>query len=541
MNDHAATARQLVETRRWDEAFDAYAAADEQREQLTTEDLRSWSVAAYLLGRIDTATEALSRSFRIDIDCGQRTNALRSGFWLVFMLMQRGDVAQAGGWITRCTRLIAEEPDGSSGHGYMLLLEGFRKTSVEHDYEDGRRAAEQAAEIGRSSADDELVALALSVVGRAALRLGDSEGGIAALDEAMLSVVSTDVSPPAAGMIYCSLIEGCEEIGDLRRAREWTEALTRWCDNQRGMLTFTGSCLVNRATILRRRGRWLDAEAEAKRAFGRLDGAADQRATGRAQYELGEVYRVSGNHEAAEEAYRKAAEWGHDPQPGYARLRLAQGRTDAAAGAIRRLIAETKQPAKRTRLLPASVEIMLAAGDLAAASTGLRELRTVAATFGTSALVAEADAAEGRMLVANGETHDAVRLLRRACESWLSIGVPYEAARTRVLIGEACRTLGDEDTALMELESARRAFEELGASDDLRRLPSLQSKKNYGLTPRELEVLRLVSTGKTNQQIADELFVAVKTIDRHVANILAKLDVRSRTAATAFAFERDLI
>jgi DNA-binding NarL/FixJ family response regulator len=365
---------------------------------------------------------------------------------------------------------------------------------------------------------------------------------MALLDEAMVAVVSGELSPIVAGTVYCSLIEACEEIAEWRRASEWTDALTRWCDRQHGMMTFTGQCLTHRAHVLRLRGAFQAAADAAHSAWERFAGGADERLSGGALYESGEVHRLRGDLVRAEEAYRRAGDQGHDPQPGFALLRLAQGRTDVAAASMRRLDAEWTSPIARTRLLPAYVEVMLAAGDVAAAGRAATELAELAGTYRTVALRADADGAQGAVLLADGDIEAALVSLRRAAEGWRSLDAPYEAARTRVLIARACRALGDADTAALELDAALRMLTELGASvDHVDRPVTPTSNMDHGLTSREFEVLRLVATGMTNQAIADELHLAVKTVDRHVANILTKLGVRTRTAATAYAYDHDLL
>ena len=543
-NPRTLDARAHARALRWDDAFAAYRTALGAGEALTSADCFLWTTAAYLVGDTDVAAEALIRAHKIDMDAGNAVAAMRSGYWLVMLLMEQRDFSQANGWIARCTSIAASEPADSPMRSGLLLLEGFRKVVADHDYEAGLRAGEQALRIGRAQDDDEVIALALNIAGRASLRLGRMESGLGYLDEAMVVVTSDDVLPPVAGRIYCSLIEGCDEIGDVRRAREWTEVLSDWCDRQHGIMTFTGSCLVNRAAILRKSGLWGKAEDEVKRACDVLRGSADERATGRALYELGEVYRVAGNESAAEDTYGRAAAWGYDPQPGLALLRLTQNRVDAAAGAMRRLAAETKHLPKRLRVLPAYVEIMVAAGAVDEASEGADELTRAAETFGTPALEAEAQMARGRVLLVTDRADEALVALRAACATWRMLDMPHKAAQTAELLGEACRDLGDYDAADMEAATARRVFAELGATADLHRMTEHDAglaATPFGLTPRETEVLRHVSAGRTNQQIADELFIAVKTVDRHVANILGKMDVPSRTAATALAIKKGLV
>jgi ATP/maltotriose-dependent transcriptional regulator MalT len=534
-----AAARRLA----WDEAYAAYVAADaDATARLDADDLQLWATAAYLLGRVDAAVDVQARAFEAHRHARNERAAARCGFWIVFILMNRGDQAQASGWLARCQHMLDGLPPDAVEHGYLLLWQAFRLAAAERAYTDARHTAEQVVDVGRRSHDDDLVALGLTVGGRAAISDGQPDDGLVSLDEAMAAAVAGALSPPIAGTVYCSLVEACEQIGEVRRAREWTDALTRWCDRQRGMLTFTGQCLTHRATILRRHGEWQAAEQQALQACERFAGAADEAATGMALYELAEVHRVRGDLAAAEDAYRQAGAWGHDPQPGLALSRLAQGHAAVAAATMRRLLDERTEPIDRLKLLPAHVTVMLAVDDASAATAAAHELAAHAATYGTDALRAAADRARGAVLIATGDASAAAGALRRALNVWRSLGAPYDAARTRVLISQACDQLGDHDTAALELDAARRTFTELGAAADLAGLAvGAGPGAAKGLTPREHEVLRLVATGMTNQAIARELFVAVKTVDRHVGNILAKLGVASRTAATAFAYEHDLL
>ena len=537
--DQVARGRAAAERRAWGEVFAAFAAADAA--SLQAEDLQSWATAAYLLGHVDTAVDAQARAFQAHRDNGNPAAAVRCGFWISFILTIRGDVAQAGGWQARCGRLLELLPADGAEHGYLLCTTAFRLATVEREYAEAQATADRVVEMGRRARDGDLMALGLNLAGRAAILDGRAADGFSRLDEAMVAVVSGELSPPVAGTVYCSLIEACEEIAEVRRAREWTDALRRWCDRQEGMVTFTGQCLTHRATILRRGGDWPAAADQAVLACERFAGSADEVATGMAVYELAEVRRVQGDLTAAEDAYRRAGEWGRDPQPGLVLLRLAQGRAEIAAATMRRLLAERTDVIERVKLLPAHVEVMLAVGDRSAAAAAAAELADHAATYGTDALHAEADHARGAVLLSEGDAGAAAVHLRRACATWRALDAPYETARTRVLISLACLQLEDHDTAELELAAARRAFTRLGAASDLAHLTASDAAPVHDLTPRQLEVLRLVATGMTNQEIAHDLYVAVKTVDRHVASILAKLRVASRTAATAFAYEHDLL
>jgi len=307
-----------------------------------------------------------------------------------------------------------------------------------------------------------------------------------------------------------------------------------------------GLCLVHRAEIMELGGGWGDALEEARRAEERLARArSNQLAAGNALYVQGEIHRLQGNFDAAEEAYREASRRGREPQPGLALLRLAQGKGEAAAAAIRRATGETSERLTRAGLLPAYVEIMLAVGDLGEARSASRELEEISAEHAGGVLAARSEHARGAVAFAEGDASAALVALREACRAWQQLDAPYEIARSRVLVGSACGALGDDDAAALELEAARSIFQQLGAAPDLARLDSLTGRAalgdTHGLTERELEVLRLVAAGKSNRDIATALVISEHTVRRHLQNIFAKLRVSSRTAAGAFAFEHDLV
>jgi DNA-binding CsgD family transcriptional regulator len=527
----------------WADAYAALSLAD-QSSSLAAEELELLATAAYLLGRVEDCLGALQRAQKLHAEAGESRRAARCAFWLAFHLGSAGELAQAGGWLARANRLLEHEPPDCTERGLLLL-----SLAVQHigagDNAAAQEVAARAAGIGRHAGDADLVALALHVQGRALVRLGRVSEAMAAFDEAMVAVVASELSPVVVGTVYCSMLEACQEILEWRRAREWTEALTAWCGKQPDMVTFSGRCLVHRAEILHLHGAWPESVEEARRAGERLAHGADSWATGGAFYRQAEVYRVLGDFTAAEDAYQQASRWGLEPQPGLALLRLAEGRTDAAQAASRRVVAEATDRLGRAKLVPAHVEIMLAVGDLQAARDAAGELTEIAESYDTLALRAVADHARGAVLLAEGDARAAVVALRGAWAAWRELEVPYEAARVRVLVGLGCRALGDEEAAAMELEAARTVFAQLGAAPDLARLEALAHPeaawKAHRLTERELQVLRLVATGATNHAIAGQLFVAEKTVDRHVSNIFTKLGVASRAAATAYAYQHRLL
>ncbi|CAN5196628.1 LuxR C-terminal-related transcriptional regulator [soil metagenome] len=449
----------------------------------------------------------------------------------------------ATGWLGRAQRLIEREGQECVEQGYMLMPVVFEHEAV-GDYEGASATAAAAAEIGERFGDADLFALAVHAQGDLLVKAGRVREGLSLLDEAMVAVTAGELSPIVTGIVYCGVILACEQVYELRRAQEWTAALARWCEQQPDLMAFTGRCMVHRAQLMQLHGAWGDALDEAGRAGRRFEQAMNQAAAASACYLRGEVHRLRGELAPAEVAYREASQLGFEPQPGWALLRLAQGNADAAAAAIRRVMGETTDRLRRASLLPAFVEIMLAVGDLGEARESCDELGDLAKEFESSMLRAMHSHGRGAVELAAGDAGAALVSLRHAAQEWQELEAPYEAARARVLVGQACQALGDEDAFALELDAARGTFEELGAALDVASVDLLAGRpeaSTHGLTPRELEVLRLVATGKSNRDIAAALVISEHTVARHVQNIFTKLGVPSRTAAGAFAFEHDLV
>jgi DNA-binding CsgD family transcriptional regulator len=534
--------RECYERRAWVDAYQSLSLAD-QSAPLNAEDLDLLAMSAYLTGRDGDYLRALERAYQAHLDAGQGIRAIRCAFWLGFRLLFRGEMGRATGWLARAQRLLEREARDCAEQGY-LLLPVVEQHLAAGDFDAAYAAATDAAETGERCGDADLIACARHQQGRVRLQQGQVETGLALLDETMVAVTAGELSPLVTGLMYCSVIEACQQVYALDRAREWTAALARWCDGQPEMIAFSGVCRVHRAEVMQLGGAWPDAIVEAQRACERSQGISHQVAAA-AFYQKAEIHRLKGEFTAAEEAYRSVSQLGSEPQPGLALLREAQGRTDTAAAAVRRAVSATTDRFKRMRLLPAYVEIMLAAGDVQEARNACRELGEIAVSFATGVLGAMAAHARGAVELADGDAQAALGSLRGAFEVWQRVEAPYAAARVRVLIGMACRALGDEEGAGLELAAARSVFEQLGAAPDLARIDTLAKgalpQHPHRLTPRELQVLRLIAAGKTNKAIAAELFLSEKTVDRHVSNIFTKLDVPSRAAATAFAYEHKLI
>jgi ATP/maltotriose-dependent transcriptional regulator MalT len=453
-------------------------------------------------------------------------------------LAYRGSAGPASGWLGRAQRLLETWPEETAEHGLLLIPLAFRHETA-GDYEEAATVAHKSAAIGERFGDREVFALALHLEGHMLIRAGHLREGLALMDEAMVAATTHDVWPFVVGIVYCGVIIACQDAFEVSRARQWTRALTAWKDQQPELVAFTGRCLIHRAELLQLGGSWADALEEARLARERFSETKNP-AAGMASYREAELLRLQGEFEAAEKAYGEASRFGWEPQPGLAQLRLAQGRVDAALAAVRRASAEIMEPLKRAALLPAHVEVALAAGELDEARTACVELEELAAKYESAMLGALVAHARGAVSLAEGDPHAALSALREAQQVWLELDAPYEVARTRALVAQACSALGDEEAAALELASARAIFERLGAARDLARLDA-RARPLHGLSRRELEVLRLVAGGKSNREIASTLVISEHTVARHLQNMYAKLGLSSRAAATAFAFEHDLV
>ena len=535
--DELLQARDAFNRRDWALAFDRLRGSGD----LSPEDTMALATSAYLLGNVDEAVRALQAGYQDRIRNGDSLGAVRFASWLGLLLNVRGEVAVGGGWVARAQRLLDTEPEDIVERGYLLAHEFYQHLG-RGDFARAGETAVHIVETGRRFSEPDLVAQGLMCQGRMTIYSGRVPEGLALLDEAMVGISAGEVSPIIAGMVYCSMIEACQEVSDFSRAASWTSALTRWCEAQPGLVPYTGQCSLHRGQIMRLRGAYDEALAEfalAQRRY-QLEGTAAPAAL--ALTEQGDVLRIRGKLDEAEEAYRQAAEFGFEPQPGLALSWLARGRTTAAVTAIHRLLAEAGGPVQRSRLLPAAVEILVAAQLLDQARRRSDELSEIASAFGISALWAMTAYAYAAVELASGETEDALGHGRESGRLWSDIGSPYEASRARVLVARALRELGDEDSATAELAVAGHGFADVGAAPGVQQVDKLLGRaRPGGLTEREIEVLRLVAAGRSNPDIAHALVLSPKTVERHLSNIFTKLDVPSRTAAAAYAHEHGLM
>lgn len=538
--DHA---RAAFSNHAWLDAYAAFAAIDAQT-PLEAEDLERLSTAAYLVGRDEASASARARAHAAYLERGDPIGAAGAAFWLAFSIIDNpAQRAQAAGWLARARRLLDGVHRPCPELGWVLCATGYIRVT-ERDVAGAREAFSEAADIGARFHNGDLIALARHGQGRCLLALGETGRGLALLDEVMVAVTSGEIGPIVSGVVYCSVISACHDLFDWRRAQEWTMALQAWCASQPDLVPFRGHCLIRRSELLQLHGEWVEAVEEAKRACERASEGARRPELGAAYYQLAELHRLRGNLASAEESYRLASQAGRKPYPGFALLRLAQGQADAADASIRLVLQEAREARARVPLLRAAVEIKLALQNVDEARMAAEELATLAGQLDSIFLRAVSAQASGELALVQGDAATALNHFHTAFASWQELDARFEIARLRVSMGLACRKLGDREGAQLELEAAQEMFERLGAAHDASRVAALMNEPppaSGGLTGREVEVLRLIATGATNRTIAARLGISEKTVARHISNIFTKLDLPSRAAATAYAYEHRLV
>jgi DNA-binding CsgD family transcriptional regulator len=532
-------ARQAYAGHRWDVACERFATAAADAE-LVIDDLAAYADAAWWLGRTDESLELSEQLYRRCLQDDQAPAAARLAVEIGFLWLLRGEEQIGSGWISRAHRLLADAPEGPE-HGYLRYLEVLEALGSSR-LEDARTVARDMQALASTYHDVTLGAIALVLEGVATVRSGDVVRGLALCDEAMLPVRAGDVVPSWAGNLYCQVMGLCFELGDLERARAWTEATERWCDQFSNAAMFTGICRVHRAQLCHLEGDWAGAEARAAQACRDL---ADMNVAvvAAGHYEIGELRRVRGDDAGAEQAFRRAHDLGRDPQPGWALLRLAQGEPAAARASLAASLAATDQPLDRVPLLAALAEVADALEDAALAGTVAEELTGIVTTYSTPGFRARAATAAGVAHLLAGRPGKALVALRDACLAWRELRCRYEIARTQARVSGALDAVGDREGASREREQAAATFEELGARRDLAALEDAARPPSApgGLSEREVEVLRLVAAGKSNRDIAGELSITANTAANHVKNILAKTGAANRTEAAAYAMRHGLV
>ncbi len=525
---------------RWEDAFRLLSDADAEH-LLGGDDLERLGRAAYMLGLDDDYVTALERAHRAHVDAGLTPAAARCTWWIGHSHLFRGQPGRAEGWFATGERILSSWPHECVEHGYLLIPRWLRQMSA-GEWAECLATADAAGDIGERYGDLDLTWLARDDQARALVKLGRLAEAMRLVDELLVTVEAGALSPVVTGIVLCNTVDFLREATELRHAREWTDALTAWCEQRPQMVAHLGLCLVHGAELSHLGGDPAGALEQARRAAKSYpNGALNRVALGKAYYCQAEIHRLQGRLREADDCYRQASRHGCPPDPGAALLKLAEGRLDTAAAMLRRATLERLDPLQRAALLPAYVEVMIADGDLDAARAASDQLGTIAASWGTEALHAAAGATRAATSLAAGAAADALADARQAWQTWDALDAPLEAARARMLVARACRALGDDESARMEAETAREVFARLGAVRDLAAVDAAFATGHSVLSAREVEVLQLVAAGHGNQEIATRLVVSQHTVARHVQNIYAKLGLSSRAAATAYAFDHHLV
>ena len=537
MGDHGGIARDAAARQEWADAYAAYRKADPTN--LGPEDLEAFADAAWWTSRLEESLDLRRRAFLAYQVAGAHRRAGYCAWFLAYDYLIKNEWPDASGWLKRAQRCLAHDPDCLES-GFLALLES-NVAEAEGDSEAALAHARRGLEIGQALKSPDLIAMATQTVGGVLINTGNVREGTGLLDEAMVVVLAGEISPLYTGWIFCSALNQCIRIADLSRAIRWADGAREWCEKQAREMPYQGLCRLYRVEVAALRGAWDAAESDAARACEELLAYEPMLAAG-AHYAMGEIRLRRGDLAEAEKSFLRAHELGRDPQPGLALLRLAQGKSAAAAAALRVALAGGDGGLDRARLLAAKVDVALKAGDLGSAESAAEELAAITADANSSVIDAMTALATGTVKLARDDVDGAVYSARRALVLYQDLKLPYETAYARMLLGEASRAAGDEDRARLEFEAARSAFEQLAAKRDARRVTALLSNAPPagGLSARETEVLRLVAAGKTNKHIAAELSLSEHTISRHLQNIFTKLGVSTRAAATAFAFEHGL-
>ena len=504
---------------------------------LDATELQRLATAAFLLGRYQESVAAWDRAHSLLLDDGDAAGACRCLFWLLLAIGE-DDVkaaARMGGELARIQRLVDEHALADLERSYLACYAAIDKF-MSGEYSGGIELWRQVSDIGRTHGDGDIWAFGAQGLGRSLICAGRVGEGSALLDELFVAITAGELSPMMTGWVYCSCLLGCHEAFDMARAVEWTTSANSWADSQPDLETYTGVCLVHRSRIRRMQGLWKEALQDIDAAVAQLSDRRKHWELGEAHYNRGELLRAQGDREGADASYRLASQHGHDPQPGLALLRLAQGKTAAARSALRRALDETSDIKRRAELLPAMAEVALLEADLGTAESVCAELEQLTETFSSLLLSAESRFARGRIRLAEGDARAALDPLRNAHRLWQELEMPIAEARARVHLANACDALGDTDGAELERHSAREVFERFGAVDELA-VSGVRGRPQTPLTERESEVVRKVAAGLSNRAVSTQLHISEKTVASHLSHIFTKLDVGNRAGVTAYYYE----
>ena len=523
----------------WGEALEKLTAADADG-GLGPSDLDAYADAAWWNGRLEHAIELRERAYAAATKAEDVEAAVTVAIKLARDNAYRASDAMAGAWIQRAERMLDGVPE-NIGHGWLAVTKGFR-AALTGDTELSLAEAIKAEGIAARMGDRDLAAMAQAEHGFGLIAAGKVAEGMAMVDEASVAAVGGELQPETAGGICCTTIGACANLGEWTRAAEWTDAQDRWCKRE-GIAGYPGMCRVYRSEIKELRGRWLEAEAEARQAATELAGFIPA-AAGKAMYRIGEIRLRRGDLADAERALVQANAMGAHVEPALSLLRLAEGQIQVAADGIREAIERPPRTPNwdsppgstlyRVPMLSAQVEIALAAGDAETARRAVDELGSISDRYGSAALAATAASARGLLQLRTGEDGEAVRSLRDAVEAWTSIDAPYEAARSRLALAEALVAQGQPDRGGMELRTARAALDQLGAALEVRRADGLAESSGIGAESaptsaagsRELRAFAftdIVDSTRLGEALGDEAWQAVlRRHDEAVRSVVAE-------------------
>lgn len=533
-------AREAAQLGSWAEAEALYERVAPSK--LEAADLESMADGAWWRCHIDDSIAARQKAYAAYLEAGEPRRAAYAAWFLSLEYGIKGELSVRSGWLKRAQRHLADDPECAE-RGFLAITEADLAI-VSGDLAEARTRAELAVELGERCDSLDLQAMGIQTLGRVMVASGDHREGMALLDEAMTLVIGQRLSPLFTGLIYCSVLAACMERADLGRAGEWTEAAMTWCQSISEVTPYHGICRIHRAEITALRGDWDRAESEALSTVQEMHGL-EQDVVAEAHYAIGNIHLRRGELRDAEGWFTSARDLGRDPQPGLALVGVAEGKLAAAAAGLRLSAASAAEPTlQRARLLAAQAEVALALNEVDAARQAVEDLGRVASETPSALLDAIEAMARARLHLAEAQIDHALQFATRAWSLWNKLKIPYDAARARMFIGLVSRLAGDPERARSELEAARAEFYRLGAKLDARAAEQhLEGATDLPrrLSLRELEVLRLVAVGKTNREIAEALTISEHTVSRHLQNIFGKLEVSTRAAATAFAFQHQLV
>lgn len=531
----------------WLEARDHFERAVAQKE--SPDSLEGLGEAAWWQNDAPSVIEVRERAYRLYLDREDKLAAGRVASALAMdYVLFRGEEAVSNGWLQRAHRML-DDIGPTPEAGLLALTEGLFAIEFRNDTQEARRFASQGREVGRELGIPDIEMTGLALEGLCLVSEGAVDEGMRKLDEATVAATGGEMQDPRAiGFTCCYLMMGCERVRDYDRAAQWCQRIKEFC-SRTGLQVLLSFCRAHYADVFTAKGRWREAEEEIVPAIEGMR-AHHPGIVAEGITRLAELRMRQGRLNEAEEMFA-ACEFHWRGQLGLASVTLERedhlAALDRADRYLRRVPSENRT--RRVAGLEVVVRAGTALGDLDRAQSASAEIRALAEAVGTPPLRAAADTAEGCILAAAGQHDLARRHLEDAVDGYGRAGTPFEAMQARIDLARSLRALNRTDEAAVEARVALEVSRQMGAALHFERIEAflehLEGRavpvEASPLTDRELEILRLVASGRTNRAIAEELVISEKTVGRHVSNIFAKLDISTRAAATAYAYEHGLV